>query len=79
MRDAAEQGLWQLWTRSDGKAISALMAKGVGEMQAHALKDATATFSEIIKRKPMFAEGWNRTTALFLAGNSGSRSRIATR
>ena len=69
VRYAAEQGLWLLWTRSDDKGISALMAKGIAEMQAHALKDAIATFSEIIKRKPMFAEGWNkRATALFLAG-----------
>ena len=45
------------------------MAKGVGEMQARALDEAIATFSEIIKRKPAFAEGWNkRATALFLAG-----------
>ena len=38
-------------------------------MQAGQLKESIATFSEVIQRKPAFAEGWNkRATALFLAG-----------
>ncbi len=69
VREIAEQGLWLLWSRSGDEAIDALFAKGVEEMQAHDLEESIATFSEIIRRKPEFAEGWNkRATALYLAG-----------
>ena len=66
----AEQGLWLLWGRSGDEAIDALMAKGAEEMQAQQFKEAIATYSEVIRRKPAFAEGWNqRATVLFLAGD----------
>jgi tetratricopeptide (TPR) repeat protein len=69
VRNVAEQALWTLWSRSGDDAIDALLARGVEEMRASALDAAVATFSEVIKRKPDFAEGWNkRATALFLAG-----------
>jgi tetratricopeptide (TPR) repeat protein len=69
VRGVAEQGLWLLWSRSGDKAIDALMAKGVEEMQAGQLEASIATFSGVIRRKPGFAEGWNkRATALFLVG-----------
>lgn len=69
VRGVAEQGLWLLWSRSGDKAIDALMAKGVEEMQAGQFKESIATFSEVIRRKPAFTEGWNkRATVLFLAG-----------
>ena len=69
VRELAEQGMWMLWGRSGDKAIDTLMAKGAGEMQAHQFKESIATYSEVIRRKPAFAEGWNRrATALFLAG-----------
>jgi tetratricopeptide (TPR) repeat protein len=70
VRTVAEQGLWVLWGRSGDKAIDALMAKGVDQMERGQLKQAIATFSEVIRRKPGFAEGWNkRATALFLSGD----------
>jgi tetratricopeptide (TPR) repeat protein len=69
VRDMAERGLWLLWSRSGDPAIDALMEKGAAQMEARQLSDAIATFSEVIRRKPAFAEGWNRrATALFLAG-----------
>ena len=69
VRGYAEKGLWLLWSRSGDEAIDALMAKGMEEMQAQQFKASIATFSEVIRRKPAFAEGWNRrATALFLAG-----------
>jgi tetratricopeptide (TPR) repeat protein len=68
VRDFAEQGLWLLWSRSGDAAIDTLMARGVEEMQSGALETAIATFSEVIRRRPQFAEGWNkRATAYFLA------------
>lgn len=68
VRGLAEQALWLLWSRSGDDAVDALMAKGAREMQAQRLTDAIATYTEVIRRKPAFAEGWNRrATALFMA------------
>jgi tetratricopeptide (TPR) repeat protein len=69
VRNVAEQGLWLLWSRSGDEAVDALLAKGVEEMRAGRFEESTATFSDVIQRKPDFAEGWNkRATVLFLAG-----------
>lgn len=69
VRNVAEQALWVLWSRSGDDAVDALFAKGVAEMRAGDLDASIATFSEVIRRRPAFAEGWNkRATALFLAG-----------
>ena len=69
VREFAERGLWLLWSRSGDAEIDRRMARGAGEMQAGRLADSVATFSEIIMRKPDFAEGWNRrATAYYLAG-----------
>jgi tetratricopeptide (TPR) repeat protein len=70
VRGYAEQALWLLWSRSGEAAIDRLMAEGVEQMQAGRFKEAAATFSEIIRRKPAFAEGWNkRATVHYLAGD----------
>jgi len=69
VREYAERGLWALWSRSGDPGVDQLMARGVGEMEAGELKAAIATFSEVVKRKPDFAEGWNkRATVYFLSG-----------
>ncbi len=69
VRGYAEQGLWLLWSRSGEGEIDRLMAQGVEEMQAGRHREAAATFSEVIRRKPEFAEGWNkRATVHYLAG-----------
>jgi tetratricopeptide (TPR) repeat protein len=69
VRSFAEQALWLLWSRSGDTAVDQLMERGVDEMQSGRQSEAIATFSEVIRRKPAFAEGWNkRATALFLAG-----------
>ena len=69
VRNVAEQALWTLWSRSGDDEIDALLATGIERMQAGALDDAITVFSQVIERRPDFAEGWNkRATALFLAG-----------
>jgi tetratricopeptide (TPR) repeat protein len=69
VRSYAEQGLWLLWTRSGDAAIDALMARGLDEMQAGNYAEAIKTLSEVVRKKPGFAEGWNRrATVYFLAG-----------
>ena len=68
VRELAERGLWILWNRSGDPAIDALMERGAAQVQARQLADAIATYSEVVRRNPGFAEGWNRrATAHFLA------------
>jgi tetratricopeptide (TPR) repeat protein len=70
VRGFAEQGLWLLWARSGDDGIDRLMASGVDQMQAGRHREAVATFSDVIRRKPDFAEGWNkRATVHYLAGD----------
>jgi len=70
VRDLAAQGLWRLWSRSGEPAIDRLMAAGVQHMQSGRHAEAVAAFSEVIRRKPAFAEGWNkRATAYYVAGD----------
>ena len=70
VRGFAEQGLWRLWSRSGDAEIDRLMAGGIERMQESRFKEALAAFSEIIRRKPAFAEGWNkRATLYYLAGD----------
>jgi len=69
VRGFAEQGLWLLWARSGDAEIDRLMSQGVEQMQSGAHREAIATFSEVIRRRPAFAEGWNkRATVYYLAG-----------
>jgi len=70
VRGLAEQALWLLWSRSGDAAVDQLLAEGIEQMRSARLDEAIATFGEIIRRKPGFAEGWNkRATAYFLAGD----------
>ena len=66
---AAEQGLWALWTRSGDPMVDRLLASGTQLMNNGAYNEAIDVFSDVIQRAPDFAEGWNkRATAYFLAG-----------
>ena len=72
VRALAAAALWEIWSRSGDAEVDALFRQGLRQMQAANLGAALATFSEIIRRKPEFAEGWNkRATILFLAGEHG--------
>jgi tetratricopeptide (TPR) repeat protein len=69
VRAYAEQGLWLLWSRSGDDDVDLVMARGVAEMQSGRYAEAVATFTDVIRRRPEFAEGWNkRATAYYLAG-----------
>lgn len=71
VREAAGAALWAIWGRSGDPTIDKLYARGVAQMQASELGDALATFDQIIRRKPAFAEGWNkRATILFMMGEN---------
>ena len=69
VRQLTEAALWRIWSRSGDAAIDALQARGVEQMEAGQLAEALRTFAEIIRRKPAFAEGWNkRATIYYLLG-----------
>src|SRR5512147_67103 len=57
VRGLAERALWTLWSRSGDPAIDRLMAAGIERMRAGEFTAAIAAFSEIIRRRPAFAEG----------------------
>jgi tetratricopeptide (TPR) repeat protein len=71
VRAAAASAIWEIWGRSGDPAIDRLYARGIEQMQASALTEALATFTTIVRRKPDFAEGWNkRATVFFLLGRN---------
>jgi len=71
VRGFAEQGLWLLWSKSGNGDIDSAMARGVEQMEAGQFAEAIATFSDVIRRRPDFAEAWNkRATVYYLAGES---------
>ena len=66
----ANAAMWQIWSRSGDRAIDAIYQRGVQQMEMSRMAEAAATFSDIIRRKPAFAEAWNkRATILFLLGD----------
>lgn len=71
VRARAAAATWQVWSRSGDPAIDKLFARGLEQMEALALIDALATFSDVVRLKPAFAEGWNkRATIYFLLGRN---------
>ena len=69
VRENAESSMWQVWSRSGDPVIDRLFATGVAQLQARQGEQAVETFSEIIRRRPEFAEGWNkRATVYYLLG-----------
>jgi tetratricopeptide (TPR) repeat protein len=70
VREVAEQAIWLAWSRSGDAETDRLLETGVAEMSAGHHPRAIEIFSEVVKRSPEFAEGWNkRATAYFLAGD----------
>jgi tetratricopeptide (TPR) repeat protein len=69
-RNQAQQALWQIWSRSGDAEVDKLYHTGIEQMSGGDLRQAIATFTRIIERKPDFAEGWNkRATLYFLVGD----------
>lgn len=65
VRAYAERALWALWGRSGDPALDGLMARGVEEMNGGRPQQAIATFSEVIRRMPAFAEAWNKRATVY--------------
>ena len=64
-RSAAEAAMWSVWSRSGDPQIDALFKKGVAQMNSAQAEAAVATFTEVIRRKPDFAEGWNKRATVY--------------
>jgi tetratricopeptide (TPR) repeat protein len=70
VRALSENSIWQTWSRSGDAKVDALFKVGVEQMTQGRTEAAIDTFTEIIRRKPDFAEGWNkRATIYFLVGD----------
>lgn len=69
VRAFSESAMWSVWSRSGDADVDRLFAIGVEQMSQRALDAAAETFSQVIRRRPEFAEGWNkRATVYFLLG-----------
>jgi tetratricopeptide (TPR) repeat protein len=69
VREAAEQALWIVWSRSGNAQVDKLFAQGLEEMNGGRFDDSIATFTRVIELAPEFAEGWNkRATLYFITG-----------
>ena len=64
-RAAAEAALWAVWSRSGDAQIDALFKKGVAQMNAADGDAAIATFTQVIRKKPDFAEAWNKRATVY--------------
>jgi len=71
-----EGKIWALWTSSGEAEIDRLMVHGVSALSVQAFPQALAAFSQIIKSKPDFAEGWNkRATVHYMMGDYQSSTQ----
>jgi tetratricopeptide (TPR) repeat protein len=69
VRALSESSIWQVWSRSGDPKVDGLFAVGVEQMNHGQAQAAIDTFTEIIRLKPEFAEGWNkRATVYFFIG-----------
>jgi tetratricopeptide (TPR) repeat protein len=69
VRKLAERAMWEVWSRSGDAAVDRLLASGIEQMSAREGELAVQTFTEVIRRRPDFAEGWNkRATVYYLMG-----------
>ncbi|MEO7405184.1 MAG: tetratricopeptide repeat protein [Burkholderiales bacterium] len=70
IRGIAEAALWRVWGRSGDATIDALYVRGLEQMNEGRAPEAIATFTDIIRQRPAFAEGWNkRATIYFFTGD----------
>ncbi len=70
VRQAALATVWQLWGKSGDAAIDKLYQEGLDRMQDGDMPKAIKVFSDIIARRPGFAEAWNkRATIHYMSGD----------
>jgi tetratricopeptide (TPR) repeat protein len=68
-RELAEAALWRIWSRSNDAGVDRLFERAMGHMGRGDVPRAVSLLTEVIRRKPNFAEGWNkRATLYFMMG-----------
>lgn len=65
VRALAEHSLWEVWSRSGDPEVDDLFQIGLEQMNQRNAPSAIATFTDIITKKPEFAEGWNKRATLY--------------
>ena len=69
LRNVALGTVWQMWGRTGDKEIDTLYGDGTAEMKEGNVLEAIRIFSDIIAKRPAFAEAWNkRATLYFMVG-----------
>jgi tetratricopeptide (TPR) repeat protein len=68
----AANALWEMWHASGVPEIDKILQRGIEAMERGDLLAAEALFTDIIRRAPDYAEGWNkRATLHWLRGELG--------
>ena len=69
LRNVALGTVWQMWGRTGDKEIDTMYGDGTAEMKEGNVLEAIRIFSDIIAKRPAFAEAWNkRATLYFMVG-----------
>jgi tetratricopeptide (TPR) repeat protein len=69
VRQVALATVWRLWGKSGDAAIDNLYQEGLDRMQDGDMPKAIKVFSDIIAKRPAFAEAWNkRATIYYMTG-----------
>ena len=69
VRQVALATVWRLWGKSGDAAIDKLYQEGLDRMQDGDMPKAIKVFSDIIAKRPAFAEAWNkRATIYYMTG-----------
>lgn len=74
VRALAEHSLWEVWSRSGDPEVDNLFQVGIEQMNQGSPEGAIETFSAVIRKKPDFAEGWNKRATLFYLVGDYARS-----
>lgn len=65
VRALAEASVESIWSRSGDRGVDLLYRQGVRQMAMGAYPDAVLTFTRIVRRKPDFAEAWNKRATVY--------------
>ena len=69
LRKVALDTVWRMWSRSGDKEIDLLYDEGNADIQEGNVLEAIRIFTDIINKRPAFAEAWNkRATLYFMVG-----------
>ena len=65
-----EAAIWRLWVHHDNGRFQSLMDRGIDQLNSGNLQGALATYTELVKQAPDYAEAWNkRATVYYLLEN----------